>query len=491
MARKSDYSKYEMSSYEKEIYRHRGNESILFTAFNNKVVELKEEKSIYICVDDFFENDNMADIFAEDEGFNSREEYLEKYYKDLLEGVPDYFEMELEDIVKHKEIIEKYSKKFDIISPYYGKEQKEALTTALAGARIKLSLGEGLLDFCYADFNTAFDNSKDFYSIFSDEMIDQIKTKNNLPIKDKVSEIKNKNQEIIEEYYHYSDAVSVLDAAMNTSLYSLIFPPKLINQNNRAFERYSNYILNLQEEILSLIEFCYDEKYYPTLLQNLTASERFNIYTRVSDTHLLFNRTEVYQTGSLITASAVPIVKLSNRSVSEHLAGINDESATEFAQKYGLDTDFAKMMVALPTYNSVYYKCSTIFDMLMLEFTKMLEYDVRFRKCKNCGKYFIMKGNYQTDFCDRIPEGQTKSCQTLGAVKNYKDKVKTSGAWSLYNKYYKRYFARMKANNIDVDVFKKWQYAATAMRDDCVDGKVSESEFEVFLHGSFVNRKLK
>lgn len=47
----------------------------------------------------------------------------------------------------------------------------------------------------------------------------------------------------------------------------------------------------------------------------------------------------------------------------------------------------------------------------------------------------------------------------------------------------------MKAGNIEPDVFKKWQYKATAMRDECVDDKITEQEFEEFLFGSFVNRK--
>ena len=39
----------------------------------------------------------------------------------------------------------------------------------------------------------------------------------------------------------------------------------------------------------------------------------------------------------------------------------------------------------------------------------MLEKDVRFRKCKRCGKYFIMKGNYDTKYCDRVAEGETRT----------------------------------------------------------------------------------
>lgn len=47
--------------------------------------------------------------------------------------------------------------------------------------------------------------------------------------------------------------------------------------------------------------------------------------------------------------------------------------------------------------------------------------------------------------------------------------------------------ARMKAGNIEPDEFKKWQYTAKAMRDECTTGKVTEQEFEKFLYGCFVN----
>ena len=44
-------------------------------------------------------------------------------------------------------------------------------------------------------------------------------------------------------------------------------------------------------------------------------------------------------------------------------------------------------------------------------------------KCKRCGKYFIMKGNYDTKYCSRIAEGETRSCQELAAIDNYKAKI--------------------------------------------------------------------
>jgi hypothetical protein len=49
----------------------------------------------------------------------------------------------------------------------------------------------------------------------------------------------------------------------------------------------------------------------------------------------------------------------------------------------------------------------------------MLELDMQIKRCKNCGRYFILKGNYQTEYCDRIPEGETQNCQSIGALAKY------------------------------------------------------------------------
>jgi len=58
----------------------------------------------------------------------------------------------------------------------------------------------------------------------------------------------------------------------------------------------------------------------------------------------------------------------------------------------------------------------------------MLTKSVRFRKCKRCGRYFIMKGNYDTNYCDRVAEGETRNCQELAAQENYKKKMADNAA---------------------------------------------------------------
>ena len=121
----------------------------------------------------------------------------------------------------------------------------------------------------------------------------------------------------------------------------------------------------------------------------------------------------------------------------------------------------------------------------------MLEANVRFRKCKRCGKYFIMKGNYDTNYCDRIAEGESRNCQELAAAENYKARIADNKAIPIYNKYYKRYAARVRVKQIKEDAFKKWKYQAISLRNDCADGKITVEEYIQWMEDSFPNRKAK
>ena len=101
------------------------------------------------------------------------------------------------------------------------------------------------------------------------------------------------------------------------------------------------------------------------------------------------------------------------------------------------------------------------------------------------------KGNYDTNYCDRIAEGETRNCQDLAAQENYKKKMADNAAIPLYQKYYKRYAARVRVRQIKEPDFKKWKYQAMTKRDECSDGKITLAEFEAWLEGSFPNRKKK
>ena len=161
----------------------------------------------------------------------------------------------------------------------------------------------------------------------------------------------------------------------------------------------------------------------------------------------------------------------------------------EFCEKYGLNKEEGLNPKNKRTMKRT--EVRSIFDMLNYEFSRMLESDIRIRKCKNCGKYFVLKGNYNTDYCDRLVEGSVRTCQAVGAEKVYKEKIATEEGWKLYKKYYKRYYARIKVGTIKEKDFNRWQYEAVGKRDDCLTGNLSAEEYEAWLEGSFKNREKK
>ena len=166
----------------------------------------------------------------------------------------------------------------------------------------------------------------------------------------------------------------------------------------------------------------------------------------------------------------------------------NDDHAA-LAAKLGTTVEKMVAGITLPHFLNIQYEFGSVAEILELEFTKMLEANVRFRKCKRCGRYFIMKGNYDTNYCDRVAPGQTKNCQELAAIENYKAKIADNEAIPVYNKYYKRYAARVKARQIKEADFKKWKYQALTLRDDCANGKITVEEYIQWMEGYFPNRK--
>ena len=57
--------------------------------------------------------------------------------------------------------------------------------------------------------------------------------------------------------------------------------------------------------------------------------------------------------------------------------------------------------------------------------------------------------------------------------------------FGMFKRAYKRYHARMKVGSVRPNAFKKWKYEAVDMRDKCLSGEISASEFEERADGNF------
>lgn len=82
-----------------------------------------------------------------------------------------------------------------------------------------------------------------------------------------------------------------------------------------------------------------------------------------------------------------------------------------FAKECGLPESELQLRYQIPCFISISYACDNLRDMLYLEFSKILETGVEFQRCKRCGRYFLVKGNYHGSYCNRIAEGESRTCQ--------------------------------------------------------------------------------
>lgn len=129
------------------------------------------------------------------------------------------------------------------------------------------------------------------------------------------------------------------------------------------------------------------------------------------------------------------------------------------------------------TLNEVFI-ASDITSLLYVEFMKMIQYSVFVRKCENCGKYFILKGNYDAKYCDRIPDGENKSCQEIGAVKKFKSKILDNPIYGEYEKVYKRFHARKRKGLVTSEQFGEWSKSSAILRDKAIKGEISFEEYK-------------
>ena len=256
---------------------------------------------------------------------------------------------------------------------------------------------------------------------------------------------------------------------------------------------YYNYLITLQNEYKELIEFCFDEDFYPEVMEKIKPAERYYLYKTIHNQPLTIQREEYFSYNRSNPNGKILPIHLSQEDFLSRIMNEYEptEQHKEFQKKYNLSNAEMEVFCRFPISPNTSYKFRNIRKALELEFTKMLEQDIRFRKCKRCGKYFIMKGNYNTNYCDRIAEGETRNCQDIMALENYKKKMADNAAIKIYNKYYKRYSARVKAHTILEDDFKKWKYEAMTKRNECMDGKLTEEDFINWMDSCFPNRNRK
>ena len=499
-----DYSSYKPTEYEKYRWLRANNKYVTLDINTNFALFPRDNRTVQIQVNYKYEFVNMY-YWIEDGG---TEEQLNRFVSEHTPKEEDSKEYLENKIAKQKQSLAAFESRYkiesrhfeDYVETFYEEHPeitREPLHNILSGCNITMPLGEGILDFVYADFDSAYKDTALIYGLIyqlREEYVKNNKDKQTEERKEFPPEkIENQLDERIHNYYEYYFSCDDTRGITEVSLYTAICPPVIKRSADTylSIKRYYQYLKALQKEYLDILQFCFDEDYYPELLGNMTPAERYYTFRMAKDFPPFIERNE-----ELYMAFA-PLMdeKTHTYDFVATVAQLKTEYPAEplgrLAAELNTSADTLSHCLRRTHRLTRRYSFSSTEEMLELELSKMIENDIRFRKCKRCGRYFIMKGNYDTRFCDRIVEGETRSCQELAAQENYKKKMAENVALPIYSKYYKRYAARVKVNQIKKNDFKKWKYEALVKRDECSAGNITPEEYIDWLEGCFPNRKRK
>ena len=120
---------------------------------------------------------------------------------------------------------------------------------------------------------------------------------------------------------------------------------------------------------------------------------------------------------------------------------------------------------------------NNIAQLMYHEIMNMIMQGHSIRRCKNCGKYFVQYGDRIVDYCDEIPEGETKPCSVIGSSRQFTASLKDDPIKQTYTRVYKKYVARRRLKTITEGQFTEWSAAAKKLRTHAYETSMHEETF--------------
>lgn len=221
-----------------------------------------------------------------------------------------------------------------------------------------------------------------------------------------------------------------------------------------------------QNVFKDIVDFCFNLN-NNTILEQLSIEYRFLLYMNLGEYCDSFRNLT-------FPSTLLPIV---DREYIDYLFVIKDFDMIPKKINQKMINKIKQLNVQLKEH----YIFDNYFSMLYLEFTKIVSGKFNIKKCKNCKKYFLVTGNYNTEYCNYIQDGETKTCREIGAVRKYAEKINDNPILKAYNRAYKTHFARIRYKSMTKEQFSKWADAAKEKKEKALAGEISLDTFEAWL----------
>ena len=197
----------------------------------------------------------------------------------------------------------------------------------------------------------------------------------------------------------------------------------LVCKNN--YEKRKKILIDYQFQFKTIINFINNLSNLE-YLENFSIAERFFIYKQADFTN--------YSDMSIILSSYITLtydvepMKFLNIGSCPNTGNFeeNAKAISEYIRNYPTeyDDDF---------FTSLCFNCHVIETACFISILELIKNNTPIYICKNCGKYFIPSSKKNTLYCNNVFE-HNRTCQEIGAINTYNEKLKKDEVNSLYRK---------------------------------------------------------
>ena len=154
-----------------------------------------------------------------------------------------------------------------------------------------------------------------------------------------------------------------------------------------------------------------------------------------------------------------------------------DGVPVDMSESFQSVIDYAKTVTTTTPYDK--YKIDSLYQLLYLEILSMIQNKIMIRKCRRCGKYFVVP-NRKVVYCSRTDESGM-CCSKVGSQQAFEKKMKEDEALRIYNRAYKTHHARVRKKNMEQNDFLRWCNEAKQKLGQARTGELDIASFQKWL----------
>lgn len=246
----------------------------------------------------------------------------------------------------------------------------------------------------------------------------------------------------------------------------------LVCKNN--YEKRKEILIDYQSQFKTIINFINNLSNLD-YLKDFSIAERFFIYKQADSTNYS-DMSIILSSYITLTYDVEPMILNIGSCPNTGNFEENSKAISEYIRNYPAEYDDE-------FFTSLCFNCHVIETACFISILELVKNNTPIYICKNCGNYFIPSSKKNTLYCNNVFENG-KTCQEIGAMITYNEKLKKDEINSLYRKTLSA--KKMLANrNLDIPMYlekyEQWKKEANKFKQDIKQGKRTEEEFKNWI----------